>query len=132
CDVDQACQGVCTFAFRCPQCCGCLAPCFSEPVYPITVPVNEQVVVPVCRGVRETTEPRLVLSCIPPPPQVQCPVTTTTILVPGQCLTDSDCVDWMPPCNVCRGGSCTGPTHVNPDGSISGIVCPTPTTLPAP
>jgi len=124
CDVDQACDDTCTFGFHCPTCCGCLAACFSSGTpYRIPVPVREQRVLPACeRGGR----PALVLECQPHPAGVTCPTTTTTTLPVGSCVTDADCAIFPPECQHCELGDCEGFPTINPNGSISNVVCPIP------
>jgi len=122
CDVDQACDDICTFGFHCPTCCGCLAPCFlSEPAYRIPVLVGERYVLPACeRG----GHPALVLECQARPVDIVCPTTTTTTLPVGSCVTDEDCAIFPPECQHCELGDCEGFPTINPNGSISGVVCP--------
>ena len=121
CDVDQACDDTCTFGFHCPTCCGCLTPCFGEPAYRIPVSVGERYVLGACeRGGR----PALVLECRARPAGIVCPTTTTTTLPVGSCVTDADCASFPPECQHCELGDCEGFPTINPNGSISGVVCP--------
>ena len=124
CDVDQACDGICTFGFFCPPCCGCAAPCCeSGPCYHIEVSVGERYVLPACELDRQ---PARVLDCQPMPAGFVCPTTTTTTLPLGSCLTDADCGAFLPECHHCELGNCEGLPIINPNGSITNIVCPIP------
>ena len=124
CDVDQVCDDTCDFGFRCPIACGSLAACFSEPAYRLPVPVGEHRVLAACqRGGRAVA---LDLKCQPSPADFVCPTTTTTLPPPGRCQTDADCADEPPECHHCELGACQGYPTINPNGSISGIICPLP------
>jgi hypothetical protein len=113
CDLDQACDGVCTFAFHCPACCRCGAPCLDEPAYRIGVPIGGRYVVAAC----ETT-PALDLGCQAHPVGFACPSTTTTTLPIGACRTDVDCAAFTEPCQHCEAysniGDCEGIPTISP------------------
>lgn len=121
CDVDQACDDICTFGFHCPPWCGSAAPCFfSEAPYRIPVPVGARYMLPTCK---RDGRPGLVLECQARPIGMVCPATTTTTLPVGSCVTDADCAIFPPVCQHCELGTCEGLPTINPNGSISGVVC---------
>ena len=123
CDVDQACDDMCTFGFRCPCCGVCGLPCDPEPVYRGTLRVGERYVLPACaRSGRRA----LVLKCKARPAGIVCPTTTTTTLPVGSCVTDADCAIFPPECQHCESGNCQGFPTINPNGSISGVICAIP------
>jgi hypothetical protein len=98
CDTDQTCNGVCTFALRCPPEIACL----SETV---TVAVGEKKVVTFPPmppdGVPRpgSALPRLILRCRPHPPAIPCPAV--------RCESDAECPRLLgDPCVRCVGGLC--------------------------
>jgi len=44
----------------------------------------------------------------------------------GRCITDADCAIFPPVCQHCELGGCEGFPTINPDGSISIVICPIP------
>ena len=61
CDFDRTVEGTCTFASRCPLCCGCLLPCGLDYLAPVAA--GDRLVRPRCRF-RPGRGPRLVLRCL--------------------------------------------------------------------
>src|SRR5437762_268519 len=119
CDLDHALDGRCQFRVSLG------ATGRKRPhVFEMTLQAGRRKrVLPACeRGGR----PALVLECRAYPSGVACPTTTTTTLPVGLCVTDADCAIFPPECQHCELGDCEGFPTINPNGSISNVVCPIP------
>ena len=107
CDVDQACDRLCTFALKV---CGEVA-CHDET---LVVPVGEKTVVRLATAFGEKPT-KFILRCRRHPPDLPCSSTTTTTTttttstapLPAVCQTDADCQTGNP-CGIdfCGAGQC--------------------------
>jgi len=132
CDVDDQCNGVCTFAIRV---CGEVA-CVDR-IFAVPAGQRQKIALATALGAKPT---RFVLRCLPHPPRLPCPVssssTTTTVAttssttLPGEmCQTDADCNDG----NGCTHDACVNRTcvHVCICLAANGVpaCCPGPAAL---
>ncbi len=112
CDVDDQCNGVCTFAIRV---CGEVA-CVDR-IFAVPAGHRQKIALATALGAKPT---RFVLRCLSHPPRLPCPVssstTTTTVATtssttpPGEtCQTDADCNDG----NGCTHDACVNRTCVH-------------------